>query len=381
MRYLFLFAIIPFLFSCGKTDDKGGFSGEIKLSIDTVMVDAGEEFLSLNYDLNFSSLSPDKSYLINFNPESQVAERIDLNELKLVRKIQYEAEGPDGIGSRTASFSILPNENLLFKNYMVYKVHDQKGKLVENLELEKIASDILGETNYYPLQVFRIKDNPTRVFVLTLHWENYSYSLIDFNLSERTYKEIPLPIFDKGRDYRLEILYNGNPAGGYGPSVYSSLENNRIYMTMNAFNEVHVFDLEKDSLYSKTWDSPLLGSKSTYKPPKEVEMTSGELKEITRKAQEDISYKHLIWDDRKNVFYRFSEKKKFSEEINEYDEYTVTGSTLYLSVFDQDLNLLIESEIPELTSLSSRYFVKDGAIWMYSNIDDELAFTRINFVD
>ncbi|HAZ23864.1 MAG TPA: hypothetical protein DCY95_03730, partial [Algoriphagus sp.] len=106
-----------------------------KLSIDTVMVDAGEEFLSLNYDLNFSSLSPDKSYLINFNPESQVAERIDLNELKLVRKIQYEAEGPDGIGSRTASFSILPNENLLFKNYMVYKVHDQKGKLVENLEL------------------------------------------------------------------------------------------------------------------------------------------------------------------------------------------------------------------------------------------------------
>ena len=124
-----------------------------------------------------------------------------------------------------------------------------------------------------------------------------------------------------------------------------------------------------------------MGSKSTYKPPKEVEMTSGELKEITRKAQEDISYKHLIWDDRKNVFYRFSEKKKFSEEINEYDEYTVTGSTLYLSVFDQDLNLLIESEIPELTSLSSRYFVKDGAIWMYSNIDDELAFTRINFVD
>lgn len=381
MRYLFLFAIIPFLFSCGKTDDKGGFSDEIKLSIDTVMVDSGEEFLSLNYDLNFSSLSPDKSYLINLNPETHVAEKIDLNNLILSQKIQFEKEGPNGVGQRTVNFSILPDDRLLFRNYMFYKVFDQKAQLTEDLELEKIAPEYLGDSERYALQVFQSNDDPNRVIVFGLKWENYTYFILDMDLENRTYTAKDLPVFEKGKEFRTNILYNGSPAGGYGPSIYSTLENGKIYFNMNAFNEIHIFDLESDSLSTKGWDTPLLGAKRNYIPPKEVEMTTGELKEITRKAGEDVSYKHFVWDESKKRFYRFSIKQKFGEEIDEYDEYVAIGADVFLSTFDEDLNLVSEQLVPELNGLSNKYFVKDGAIWMYSNIDDELAFTRINFVD
>ncbi len=280
MRYLFLFAIIPFLFSCGKTDDMGEFSGEIKLSIDTVMVDAGEEFLSLNYDLNFSALSPDKSYLINLNPETHVAEKIDLNNLILSQKIQFEKEGPNGVGQRTVYFSILKDDRLLFRNYMFYKVFDQNAQLKEDLELEKIAPEYLGDSERYALQVYQSNDDPSRVIVFGLKWENYTYFILDMDLGNRTYTAKDLPVFEKGKEFRTNILYNGSPAGGYGPSIYSTLENGKIYFNMNAFNEIQIFDLESDSLYTKSWDTPLLGAKRTYIPPKEVEMNTGELKEL-----------------------------------------------------------------------------------------------------
>ncbi len=47
---------------------------------------------------------------------------------------------------------------------------------------------------------------------------------------------------------------------------------------------------------------------------------------------------------------------------------------IFLTVFDEDFNLISEGEIPEFNSESVKYFVKDGKLWYFTNIDDELGF-------
>lgn len=53
---------------------------------------------------------------------------------------------------------------------------------------------------------------------------------------------------------------------------------------------------------------------------------------------------------------------------------------MYISIFDKDLNLLAESLVPELKAPPKRHFMKDGKIWIFENIADELAFIRLKIM-
>nr|MBI1229286.1 DUF4221 domain-containing protein [Cytophagales bacterium] len=79
--------------------ETGSDSEKLTFTLDTVWVDSGEGYIFLRDNLFLSELSPDKSYLINFNRMETYAERINLDELKLESRIQFEKEGPDGIPS------------------------------------------------------------------------------------------------------------------------------------------------------------------------------------------------------------------------------------------------------------------------------------------
>ncbi|MDR7130740.1 hypothetical protein J2X69_003097 [Algoriphagus sp. 4150] len=374
MRLFVTIAFLLILQACSQKEDKhlAGMD-HFRISLDTVLVDAGEEFLYLNNDLYYSSLSPEKDYLINFNQNDFTAEKIDLNELKLLEKIQFEKEGPNGLGSYPR-FKVLGDQNLLFWKYSFYKIFDQQGQLVKNLDLDKIAAEYLGSDEYYPRTLLQDQNNPSRIVGLIVNWESDTYILLDFDLTSQSFKKIDLPELEKKSEFKVDLLYEGSPAGSYGTWTSSQYIDGKILISTNTFNEVQVFDLESDSLYVKSWDTPLLGSKRSYIPPKEVERTSGELKEIIRKAEEDISYREFVWDDKNERFFRFSEKKHFGEELNGYGDFISTGSDVFLSVFDKDFNLIFEAEISELAKLPLTYFTKDGNIWMFENIDDELAF-------
>lgn len=380
MKNIFLLSTIVCLLlcSCDTSREKNSRFGEsIEVSLDTVLVDTGDEFLFLKYGMPMSALSQDKRYFVNFNLDDYIAEKIDLDELKLIKKIQFEKEGPNGLGPFLSGFSIRENGDLLIKNYMVYKVFDQKAQLVDDLELEKIAAEYLGSTEYYPMNVFELSDDRSRVLVLTIKWDGNVYNLLDIDIESKTYKVIDLDIIDKVNEFRVNIMYEGKSAGGFGPNVYSELMNDRLVLNTNAFNEVVIMDLKTDSLSIKSWDSPILGTKRSYQPPKEVEMEDGQMIDVRKKFEEDISYKGFLWDEENQHFIRFSERKIFGEDVNEYGEYIPLGAEVYLSIFDKDFNLLQESELPDVKSVPDLHFIKDGSIWLFENINDELAFVRV----
>lgn len=376
-------AILLFLFVCScaaKEEKKQTVSDQIKVTFDTVMIDAGEEFLYLQDQLFTSSVSADENYLFNFNRKDNSGEKINLNQLALEGKTKFEKEGPNGIGDYPL-FSLLPNDQLMFWNYSFYKIFDQNGVLVKDLELEKIAAEYLGTNEYYSRRLELDENNSNRVLDLVIHWESNTDFILDFDLQNRTFKKIELPDLVKNSEFYVKILYNGNDAGGYGAGVYPLMADGNFLISSGAFNEVQIFDLEGDSVYVKKWDTPLLGYKKEYIPPKTVEYTSNELKDVERKMREDISFKSFFWDEKNQRYLRFSDKTHFGAELTENGNYIISGADVYLSIFDKDFNLISEAQIPELTRSPNTHFAKDGNIWIFENIDDELAFVVLKIED
>jgi hypothetical protein len=308
------------------------------------------------------------------------AERINLDELKLDRRIRFEKDGPDGLPSFISGFKLTPDDNLMIWNYRFYTIFDQNAKKVKDLELEKFVVPYLSGSEAYPLTVFEDPNQEDRLVGVILKWVDKEHFLIDVNLTKREFTKKDLPELAKTHEFNVDILYDGNWMGSYGVDLNALTTGDRIIVSNNSINEALVYDFKGDSTYLKGWDTPLLGSKKNYQPPKQVDQGTGELEGIIKKIKEDIVYNRFTWDDVEKRFFRFSTRERFGEEIDEFGRYTSIGADVFISIFDEDLNLLAESLVPELKAPPKRHFVKDGKIWIFENIGDELAFIRLGIM-
>ncbi|MFN4000160.1 DUF4221 family protein [Algoriphagus sp.] len=380
MKYLYWITLLFLLAFCAeKAETEKKFVDKFSISFDTVMVDSDGEFIDLRDNLFFSGLSPDKSYLINFNRTDVESERINLDELVFEKRIKYEKEGPNGIGTMISSLNVSDSDQVLVWFYGLYAFFDQNGVKTRDLELDKIAPDQLLGSEVYPQTIYEDLQNKNRVIGLFFEWKENIYFLVEFDLANRISRKIELPEFAKINEYKTEILINGNFAGNLGGSVFSTQGPDKLVLSSSVINEIQIFDLVKDSLFSKSWETPLLGAKRKYIGPKQFEYSIEEMEDISKKSEEDINYGEFIWDEVNEKFYRFSSKKKLTESKNEEGYYTIMSAEVFLSVFDKELELIGEALIPEITTAPKKHFTKDGKIWIFENIDDELAFIRLTF--
>lgn len=379
MRLLYIGIAIASLFSsCSKnTEKENEFPEQLSFSLDTVYVDPGDEILYLQDNLYLSDLSADKSYLINFNRKDLIAERINLDELKLEKLIPFEKEGPNGTPTYFSRFSLNHKEQLLIWSYQFYSIFDQNAKKVKDLGLEKIAADYLAGSDFYPSMLFEDPEQPDRILGVFISWKDRTYFILDFDLNGKKFKKTDLPEMDKLQEYNTDILMDGQAMGSYGVAVHSIAINGKIILSNNSFNEVVIYDTNRDSTYVKSWDTPLLGTRKNYTPPKQVDYSSGQREEVVRDSMEEINYGYLVWDETQKRFYRFSITQQFGEEKDEYGQYIATGTDVYLTIFDENLNILAESLVPQLAAPPNKHFVKDGKIWLFANMEDEMAFVQL----
>ncbi|NHE59015.1 DUF4221 family protein [Cyclobacterium sp. GBPx2] len=185
--------------------------------------------------------------------------------------------------------------------------------------------------------------------------------------------ELDLPAFDKLEEYNV-VHVNG---GGLGSQVLVKAGGEKIIISNNAFNELYVYLPESDSLILKTYESRLTPDQKTPYYPKQVDSDEA-LYRIYAKGLAEITFEPLIWDKVNERFYRFSYQTDLEVEMENGRQFeSVNNSNIYLTVFDKNLEMLAESGIPELSKVSDTYFVKDGAIWIFENMEDELGFVRL----
>lgn len=360
-----------------ESKEQAGNYSELVFALDTVMIDPGDEILYLSQNLWLSDISKDGKYLFNYNQNEAVMEKIDLDKQILVEKIKFEKEGPDGVGNFISKFSVDAEEQITVWSYGLSKVFDQKAKLVKDMKIEKLLEGTFSQYDAQPLGFFKIPGDSKRLIGFYIKWEDRSYLIVDMDLQEESFSIVALPELKRIQEFSSEILYDGQWVGAIGTAAFSLANGERVLVSNNCFNEVYIFDAARDSLYLKELEGPLLGNKKTYIPPKQVDASSNQQWEADKKQREDINFGRILWDAKNQRYLRLSYKEKFGDEIIENRGYKAIGAEVFLSVFDKDFTLLAESALPQLNKKPGQHFVKDGQIWIFENIDDEMAFLRL----
>lgn len=126
------------------------------------------------------------------------------------------------------------------------------------------------------------------------------------------------------------------------------------------------YDTEIDSLLMKSYTSQLTANQKNKDYIIEHE-TEEQFKLEYARYKEEINFMSPFWDQVNQCFYRFS-----------YEE-TEGTTSVYLTVFDEELNQIGETILPQLNKKPAKHFAKDGKIWIYENISDEMGFVRLIF--
>ena len=378
MRYL-TFLILFLTISCSQnTDDNGwGYFSDFQVSFDTLIVDSGDEILYLNDDIMGADISKDHNYLFNFNPYDHTLEKINLDELRLEEKLPFEKEGPNGTGQITGGIEVHNETQLIIQRHL-FSFDGMKLLTVhpENFSLGWESGEVPNSKPVFDMEVERLFlliqkiVDKSNVFGI-LHLDNYEVF------------KLPLQAFEKFNNYTF-TLWTGKSSVSIGPKGTLDRFGTKVIISNQITSALTVYDTVLDSLYMKTNSSQLTANKKSkiYKTDHEAEESIEA--EYTRFHQE-INFLAPFWDEKNQVFYRFSYQELPSESKDEGH----IKSKIYLTVLDKGLNLIGEAFIPQLkktpeTPFSKpfpKHFAKDGKIWIYENINDEMGFVVLTISD
>jgi hypothetical protein len=373
---------IILVFAIGCSSPKEGESDlpTLEITMDTVMIDPGQEILFLNYGLGLSALSEDKKYLYNINPQEYSIEQINLNSLEFEKKHTFEKEGPNGVGDYLRGFSLINEEMLFFSTFQMENIFDWQGKKLESFDISEMGMDQEQlEEGDRPLKTKSLSSDGKEFASLISNYEKKTTSFALIDRDNKTFKKLAIPAIEKAGNFE-PFLNDGETAVGLGANRFLIDEGGKVILGTSVSNELYVLDKTNDSLQHITFNSQLTPNEKSGTYPAEVADRS-QFEGYFKKIQEDINFAAPVWDEKKQVYYRISFQMKFDENaaVPENGFFTPpNGADVYLSVLDENLNLIAEGTFPEMDRYPGLHFGKNGKLWLFENIEDEMGFVRLN---
>jgi hypothetical protein len=373
MRNVFLLMIFLGAVACGSSEENNFGSAGLTFSIDTVMVDPGEEILYLKTGLYHSVVSEDERYLLNFNSDSYRMEKIDLDELRAISFHSFEKEGPNGIGSLYRVYR-MPGDEYLMLSYYGGGVFNLDGEKQQTIKFgpDHLSGDEL-KINEMLFSGALSEKHPGQLYgaFSDFREETFFFGVVD--MDQKTFKKWELPEQEYQKEYFFRMVNEkGLPRVIMGPNYFVNYVSDRIYISNSVDNSIHVYHPEEKSMDRYVIDHQLFPQRKTGKYPKSTE-SEEKFREVTREYHKEINYQQPVWDAANERFYRFSYQTDIQNDAEGKEKRV---SRVYLSAFDADLNLLGETEVADYRKQPGVHFVKDGQIWMFENVEDELGFVR-----
>ncbi|MEB2776589.1 DUF4221 family protein [Algoriphagus sp. D3-2-R+10] len=372
-----LFLLIIFAPCSEKTDSDSINSTELDFTVevDTVKVDPGaDHFIHLTNNLFTSSLSSDKKTLYNFNAKVPELEVIDLDDLSLKEVIKLENEGPTGIGAANSYMPMMDvsDSGELFLNTWSYMIklnatRDQMSRYwltTDSLkgeplsELEKIYPEgFMSDDGKFFYSSYGLQDNKSPKSGLAI-----------VNLNSMELKKIPLDIFEEIEKFEIVFSPDGNSKMSMAETILFVPFQDKILISSTAYNELYLVNpsdgpVEKKSFHSELTDDAKKGN---------YQKNAGSQKELFDLGAEklkEVTFSKLHYDDQNEKFWRFS--RDLDRKIGDSATYSNV-----LTIFDKDLTQLHEKKV-DYSEMDSLTFFKDGILYSYINLEDELGFIRI----
>ncbi|SFT76466.1 protein of unknown function [Algoriphagus locisalis] len=362
MKKLTPLILLVLCLACGNPTDKSN-QEEVNFTfrVDTVMVDAGEEILFLQSALSHSSLSVDQKKLFNFSPKSEL-EVIDLESLKLLDKIATDKEGPLGTGWPYA-IQVDQTGNMVF--YGVEEVRVFSSDL-SSMKRYQLTTEALSGLEPEMLSMF----NPKITYGNLLYGiyetlEQVPQGIAIVSMEDGSVKKIPLDLAGRIAPYTYLL---GSDRKVFEMINLELVDKSLILSTAYA-NEALILDLESDSVTVKTFHSELTSDKKKI-PIRTSAETINEIDDLIKESKKDVTFGQFYFDKMHRRLVRFS--RELDREIGD--------SLIFrnvLTVFDKELNQLAETEV-SVDPFSKKFF-KDGKLYSYINVEDELGFAVFTF--
>ncbi|WP_439482271.1 DUF4221 family protein [Cyclobacterium plantarum] len=377
MKKLIYFLLIPLFFSCANGSSEEAESENIleslTFTVDTVLVDSGDDIFILSSGLGFKALNQDKSKLLFFENEPLNLVEVDLNKLKLVRKIPFQKEGPNGLGSNWVKFQLGPNGNLFIKSYRTQGIFDTKGEMVESLQMvpEGIDPELANNPHLlYDNPVFDFENH--RIYSQPSSEETGKHQLFIIDARTKKLRMEPIPEMKAVREFGGTLVVDGM-IDYFFVDNYMYIENRHLFLTAGSMSAIYRLDLLTESLEFidiQHKDFPNRMEFSVNNSPED----KAAFNEDKKKVFGHLNYMEPHWDETRKMYLRLGRKTFLSENRQDPPTFEV-----FLFAYDKDFNILGETKIEGLNQVPENYFWKDGKLWSYVNIEDELGFAVIDF--
>ncbi len=382
MKNLLSLALLAFLFSCGdSTNESQNDFSNITFTMDTVVVDPGNEIINLKHGLWSSAMTENNEYLYLWNMDESTLDKVNLGELRLENKIKFEKEGPDGVGSYVAWLYMVDNDQILMANFQDIGLFDLTGKKLKNYNVAKtnFENEGIKEGENFNQKSILTK-NGDIMYGMLGNWMDESWSLAKVDFEDRTLRKLELPGIDELPDFSVTLKI-GEMAAIVPSGKGLQKIGNRIILSNSAYNTLHILEMDTDSVYQVNYTPQLTATAKKGGYPKEVD-SEKRLREVMNEIYSEINFMPPIWDKENKKFYRFSyetQPKEVTDEPLFESAESKSISKIFLTIFDENFTMLGESLVSQLDQVPSFSFVKDGKIWFYVNVDDELGFVRMSF--
>lgn len=371
MKKLTILFLISVLFSCGEKENQASSNilENLTFSVDTVMVDLGDEIIDLGQGARYASISPDAKSFYYYDMKNAAINEVDLQTLALANTFQFSKEGPNSIGFTPPRVQPLSNDRFFFASSANVGTYSNAGEEEKSLkfnfkEIEGLDIDEGGIISYKA----QFSPDEKSLFVLTNPYKTTSdVRLMIIDPESKTGKSIPLPNMIPTLKFRVSFQKDGEFMRR-GEAVFMKTINNKLFITSSANSNIYIYDYQVDSLHFIEFPHQLVPSKKTAEVKNKVEVKKEFFAE-TAKFKYQISFDEFLWDEQRQQYLRFG-----YQLIPHYNPKLEKKSEVFLFAYDKDLNLIGETRLDKVQYRFESPFFKDGKLWSYVNVDDELGF-------
>ncbi|WP_332912664.1 DUF4221 family protein [Algoriphagus boritolerans] len=185
-------------------------------------------------------------------------------------------------------------------------------------------------------------------------------------------KVIDIPAMDIASEFRI-VLRSDEMMSVYVEEISLQELNGKLIIQNTAGSDAYLYDYIADSLRFLTFDHKLVLKKKEGTVRNEV-TSQKEFEDEMGKLRSQISFEKFIWDDVSKRYFRFA--KIFQPKL---DDKAPQKADVFLFAYDQDFNLIGETQLKDLEKVPAYPFFKDDKLWSYVNVEDELGFAVIDF--
>ncbi|WKV13772.1 DUF4221 family protein [Marivirga harenae] len=369
MKYIIysLASIIIISFSsCDGNSGENDQKSEITISIDSALVDAKGEIIDTKFGIYSFGFDDNKDFMYKFNTNNRHGlEIIDMNKLELVDFIPFEVEGPNGTTNRVNDVYFISEDKIALVVYQAILIFNRKGELQEKYIIrdEEFEGDsIPKEFSMEASGLFVPEENIS--FNLVNEGYGYVRGFSKIDLRKKIRKVVFINDLKKLSDYHISLTIDGRMMM-LRTYLYTNFQDDKYILSHDMENELYYYDLKSDSIIHKKYTSQLSANKNQIFG-KDVDSRE-EIGKIMTARNKAIRFKKLVYDKNRNQYYRFS---SFSTTPDQEDE----NWNIILTIFDENLNQINEIENIDLDEVPETYFVKNGKIYIYKNMEDEMGF-------